>query len=321
MSFDVAVVPVEAQMNLAQPDQNDPTQNAAFLYLLTLGTKQSREKVKRLLNGVARAFGYEDLTKCEWGKMRAVHILTKKADMEQKGKSPATINLLVSVLKGVAKQAWSLGQISDHDQAVILAVKGSRGNRTLQDDGRALAPEESSQLFTSCDLTTVRGCRDALIIGLGIACGLRRTEIAELKIKNVDRAAGILRVLGKGNKLRNVYPSPEVWKLLDRWLSLRGREGCPNLICGIRKGDKLNSAKPLTGNSIYMILRRRGVAAGISKFAPHDMRRTFATRMFEQGADINIVRKALGHSSITTTERYDKRDEEEVRRYAALIQV
>lgn len=321
MSFEISAVPAAHAAAVGPAASADPAQNAGVLYLLTLGTKQSREKVKRLLNAVAQEFGYANLAECEWGKMRAVHILAKKAKMEQEGKAPATINLLVSVLKGVAKQAWSLDQMSDHDKAVILSLKGARGSRASASEGRALEPNESSKLFGSCDIDTTHGLRDALVIALGIASGLRRTEIASIQIKDLDEEAGLIRVIGKGNKLRNIYPSETVWSLIRRWRIIRGEGGCSNLFCAIRKGDHLITAKPISGNSVYQILRRRGTAAGVRNFTPHDMRRTFATRMFESGADINIVRKALGHSSILTTQRYDKRGEEQVRNFATLIKV
>ena len=112
-----------------------------------------------------------------------------------------------------------------------------------------------------------------------------------------------------------------MWALLTEWLAVRGEEGVPNVFCVVRKGENLDVSTPLTGNSIYQILRRCGTAAGVADFSPHEMRRTFATRMFEDGAAINIVRQAMGHRSVVTTPRYAKRSEKEVRRFAAKVKI
>ena len=83
--------------------------NAAQLYLLSLGTEQSRYRVACILDSVARSFGFKDLSCASWHRMRAEDIFLIKVAMKKEEKSPATINLVVSALKGVARQAWILG--------------------------------------------------------------------------------------------------------------------------------------------------------------------------------------------------------------------
>lgn len=305
---------------LATPAQ-DVTKNAAMLYLLTLGTKQSRSKMQRLLSSAAKAFGYPSLEACPWGELRAVHLLTIKASMEQQEKSPNTINLVLSALRGVARQAWSLGQISDHEERVISAVKGSRGKREGREEGRALSRDETRRLLTHCDEAKPKGLRDALIISLGVASGLRRTEIAGMRLKDVDEADRTIRIIGKGNKQRRVYPSAKVWDLLQRWLAVRGTNGTPFVFCPVLKGGRIADDREISGDTVYQMLRILAEEAEVGAFSPHDLRRTFATRMFEAGADINIVRQAMGHASVLTTQRYDKRAAAEVKRYASSIEV
>ena len=162
-----------------------------------------------------------------------------------------------------------------------------------------------------------KGIRDQLILALGIGSGLRRTEIATLKLKDIDEKAGRIRIIGKGNKPRTIFSSKETWDLLHRWVALRGTDGCRELICA----GNIDPFTPVTGNSIYQMLRTLALRADVGTFKPHDLRRTFATRMFEVGADINIVRQAMGHTSIATTQRYDKRDQTAVKRFASHLEI
>lgn len=99
-----------------------------------------------------------------------------------------------------------------------------------------------------------------------------------------------------------------------RWKEVRDEVvGVEELFCSMSKGGKLNAAKSLTEDAIFKILRSRVKEFGLAVFAPHDLRRTYATRLFELGGDVNVVRQAMGHASILTTQRYDKRGEEAVK--------
>lgn len=85
---------------------------------------------------------------------------------------------------------------------------------------------------------------------------------------------------------------------------------------------RIDTSKPISPSNVYMILKDfQQRLSGSLPFAPHDMRRTYATRLFEMGADIDTVKKAMGHSSIMTTQRYDKRGEEEMKRVSRMVQL
>lgn len=138
---------------------------------------------------------------------------------------------------------------------------------------------------------------------------MRRAEVVGLTFRQIDKANRIITILGKGNKERRVAPSDEAWERLEEWLSLRGDDGCENVFVAVKKGDNIQRYWPLSESAIYQMLRYRGAQAAVDNFTPHDLRRTFATRLLDNGADINTVRLAMGHESIVTTQRYDKRDE------------
>lgn len=246
-------------------------------------------------------------------------MLALKTKLEMEGKSPATINLTLSVIKGVAKQAWALQMMSDHEYMVINSIKSVKGSRVPK--GRALSSLETSRLIVGCEMTsTVKGIRDAAIIALGIGCGLRRAEITSLKLSDLNKDEQSIAVLGKGNKERLVYCSDAVWQRVFRWVQIRqDKDGIPELFCAITKGDQLNENNRLTEDAIFKILKARALEFGIDSVAPHDLRRTYATRLFELGGDVNLVRHAMGHASILTTQRYDKRGEEAVKKLSRLI--
>ena len=89
----------------------------------------------------------------------------------------------------------------------------------------------------------------------------------------------------------------------------------------MKKGDNIRPYWAITAGTIHQLLRARADESPVSSFTPHDRRRTFATRLLESGADINTVRQAMGHASIITTQRYDRRGErtvEEATRKVAL---
>ena len=213
---------------------------------------------------------------------------------------------------------WVSELVSDREYHGVVAIKLSRGKRELR--GRALDQFEIARLISACESDgTVKGLRDAAVFAVEIGCGLRRSEIALLTNANIRHTDQSISLVGKGNKERKVFCSPDVWKRLTTWLSSRdSRIGSPEsdapVFCSIREGEHVRGSEPLTDDGIYRMMTRRAEQLGIQDFSLHDLRRTFATRLLQMGGDINVVRQTMGHASIATTQRYDRRGEDEVRR-------
>jgi integrase len=220
--------------------------------------------------------------------------------------SPATINKALSALRGVLKEAWRLGLMSAEDLARAADVEPVRGSRPLK--GRALEPHEVAALFHACMRDqTAAGPRDAVILALGVGAGLRRAEIAGLDLGDVDLDREIIRVLGKGRKVREVPIKGGTLEAIRAWLACRGNEA-GSLVCPVRKGGRV-AVQRLAPQGVLRVCEKRAREAGVPEFAAHDLRRTYISALLDQGVDLSVASDLAGHSSPDTTKRYDRRGE------------
>lgn len=159
-----------------------------------------------------------------------------------------------------------------------------------------------------------RGSRDAAILTLGVACGLRRAEIAGLTTSSILDPIpdfGVqtipLHVLGKGGRHRLAYLSGPPGSVLISWLRRRGSWVGPLLV---RSGYRRELTRsPLSPHGVWRALGRLAARASVAHFTPHDLRRTFITTLLTQGVDIALVARLAGHASIQTTALYDRRSD------------
>lgn len=286
--------------------------NPAALYLLTLSEGSSRDGMEQILKRTARFFGFADWTDCPWQTITAAYVIGYRAILQKQGKSPATINLVLAAIKGVVRCAWQENLISDHERMVIDSIKSVKGSRVRS--GRALTYEETATLFTDClSENTAAGFRDAAILACGVGLGLRRAEIAGARLSKVDKTNCSLKIIGKGNKEREVFFPEQAWLLFEKWLQVRGTGGSDFVFCPIDRRGEMLYHSGLQPSAILQILQKRGIKSDLEKFSPHDLRRTFASRLLENGVDLSMVRDALGHSSIGTTVIYDHRGKEKLK--------
>jgi site-specific recombinase XerD len=291
---------------------SDAPLNPAQAYLLSLNSPRSRQTMKSFLGIIARILGAAGLEDCLWGALRRHHVQAIVALLQDADKAPATINTYLSALKGVATEAWMLKLMDAESCEHIRRVRNVRGSRLPR--GRALPREEIRALFGVCDEDKkVIGLRDAAILGVMFGGGLRRSEVVGLDLGSLIAEEHALRVLGKGNKERITYLPSGSWQRMMLWIE-QGRGETPGpLFTRIRRHDDITE-KRMTDQAIYHILEQRQRQAGIAKCAPHDIRRTFATTMLDNGEDLITVRDAMGHASVNTTQQYDRRGDERLRR-------
>ena len=286
--------------------------NPAQAYLLSLDSVRSRQTMASFLNTVARMLGAGSLADCSWGALRRHHVLALTEMLRDAGLAVATINTYLSALKGVAGEAWMLKLMDVESYQHIRAVRQVRGSALPR--GRALGREEIRRLFAVCEADRgSAGLRDAALLAVILGCGLRRSEAVALSYEDLHDGDRALKVLGKGNKERLAYVPEGAWQRLHVWVDqVRGEAPGP-LFPRIRRHDVVTESR-LTDQAVYHILQVRQGQAGLEKCAPHDLRRTFATALLDNGEDLITVKDAMGHASVTTTQKYDRRGEERLRR-------
>ncbi len=166
-----------------------------------------------------------------------------------------------------------------------------------------LTTAEVDQLERSVDLSKWEGQRNVAIIEVLFSCGLRVSELTNLKLSDLYLDEGFIRVLGKGSKERLVPISPQAVRELKKWFLDRN-------LMNIKPGEQdyvfLNRrGAHLTRTMILIMIKRQAAAAGIHKtISPHTLRHTFATALLEGGADLRAIQAMLGHEDIGTTEIY-----------------
>lgn len=176
----------------------------------------------------------------------------------------------------------------------------------------ALSTDEVEALLRAPDVDTALGLRDRAMIEVLYATGLRVSELCALALDQVHLDPAFVRVVGKGDKERLVPLGDQAADWVDRYLA----DGRPELARARRPELFLNHrGGRLTRQGFWKILRRHGVAAGItSHLSPHVVRHSFATHLVEHGADLRAVQMMLGHASLTTTEIYTHVARERLRR-------
>jgi len=167
---------------------------------------------------------------------------------------------------------------------------------------RALSLDDVVAILRKPDTRTDRGARDAAMLALLYACGVRVSELCGLKVADLDRERGVLSVKGKGGKRRLVPIGEVALGLVDAYLAgARGRHARP----GETVLFLAPSGGPLTRQAFWKIIKRYARAAGVrTPVSPHKMRHSFATHLLQGGADLRAVQAMLGHADLGTTEIY-----------------
>jgi len=296
-------------------------QNPAAVYLAALTSAQSRYTMENALRTLVAIFtnrSVEQITRemmlsFPWARLTYQHTVFARARLAERY-APANANRIISALRGVLKEAWRLGLMSAEAYQRAADVRHVRARTLVK--GRDLQAEEIARLAEVCRRDEgPAGARDLAIIAMLYVCGLRRSELVNVRIEDYDAATGQVRVLtGKGRKQRTVYITGSARRALDRWLSILPFDSGPIFRPVLKNGRIQRSG--IVSQTVYDMLKRRAKQAGVKNFSPHDFRRTFVGDLLDRGVDIATVANMAGHSSVETTRRYDRRPEA-VRRQAA----
>jgi integrase/recombinase XerD len=225
----------------------------------------------------------------------------------QLGLEPASQARVLSGIRSFYKYCY-IEQIVKKDPTTLL--ESPRLKRALPD---VLSFEEIETIIGQIDLSKQEGGRNKAILETMYSCGLRVSEVVNLRISALHLDLGFIRVIGKGDKERLVPIGTSAIKYIriyqhDIRVHMPLKPGNEDILFLNRRGSKLSRVM------IFLMLKELARQAGLEKnISPHTFRHSFATHLVEGGADLRAVQEMLGHESITTTEIYTHLDREYLR--------
>ncbi|WP_345741975.1 site-specific tyrosine recombinase XerD [Cardiobacterium hominis] len=221
-------------------------------------------------------------------------VLAQLLDLQRKASSMARMR--VSLRRFFA---WMVEERLRADDPTVL-LEAVRHEKPLP---RSLSEAEVERLLAAPDLATPAGLRDAAMLELLYACGLRVSELVGLPLSAVFLQEAVLRVRGKGDKVRLVPMGEQAAKMVERYC----REARPLLLEG-RVSDVLFIAArggAMNRRTFWKLIHDYAIAVGIrTAVSPHTLRHAFATHLVNHGADLRVVQMLLGHSNLSTTQIY-----------------
>lgn len=269
-------------------------------YLVGLDSEKSRRTQTESFKRAGVAAGLADWRSMPWQKLDFDEL---SALRQRIGKlyGPNTANLTLSAIRRLYFIGMVKGVVTaEHHARAKEALKRIKGSRV--EHGRALSYDETRRLFEAAAKRPL----SRTILALGIGAGLRRDEMCTIQLDGYSEMQ--VRVVGKGNKERPVPIDKQTAAHLDDWLRFR-----ESLQLGpeVRRLLCTGKGRVLSPWSLWQRMDYLEQVTGI-QFAPHDLRRTFASRLLEAGFDLREVQRLMGHESVETTQRYDKRGMEEL---------
>lgn len=220
------------------------------------------------------------------------------AAMTESGISNATLVRIVSSTKSFYRYLLFEGVIKE-DPSVLL--ESPKLGRHLPD---VLTVDEIDRIVEAVDMNKSEGQRNRAIIETLYGCGMRVSELINVKLSDLHKRQGIVRVIGKGDKERLVPISRTALKEIGAYerkerAKLKIKPGYEDFVFLNRRGAQL------TRVMIFTIIKNAVALSGVEKrVSPHTFRHSFATHLLENGANLRVIQEMLGHASITTTEIY-----------------
>ncbi|WP_167609579.1 site-specific tyrosine recombinase XerD [Maribellus sediminis] len=235
-------------------------------------------------------------------KVKLNHLKAFVEFLNERGVSPRTQARTISGIKSFYKFLLIEGSIENDPTSLLESPKIGR---KLPD---ILTMEEIDSLINAVDLNKSEGQRNKAMLETLYSCGLRVSELVNLKITNLFFEQGYIKVEGKGEKERLVPASKSAIEEINKYLNtyrkkLRVSKDSENILFLNRRGRKLSRVM------IFTIIKNLAEKVGMDKkISPHTFRHSFATHLINGGADLRAVQEMLGHESILTTEIYTHLD-------------
>ena len=285
-----------------------------FKSFLTLERSLSKNSIEAYLHDVEKLLQYLELKKYDFGPkdIELKHLQEFLKWINELGMSAGTQARVISGIKGFYKYLLLENVLSNDPTALLEAPKlGRKLPETLN-------VQEINKVIDSIDLSKPEGVRNKAMLETLYSCGLRVSELVELKISNLFFNDGFIKVTGKGNKERLVPIGSSALKQITIYKNetrchLSPQKDNEDYLFLNRRGAKLSRVM------VFTIIKELAHKIGMKKhISPHTFRHSFATHLIEGGADLRAVQEMLGHESLTTTEIYTHLDRDYLRQ--AIIQ-
>lgn len=276
----------------------------SFESYLKIERSLSSNSIEAYLRDVQKLKEYIEIKQInlEAHELKGQHLQDFTVFLNQFGLEVSSQARLMSGLRAFYKYLLMIDRINE-DPTEMLETP--RLARKLPD---VLTYFEIQQLFQSMDMSEPFATRNRAILEVLYACGLRVSELVEMRLTNLFLDIGFIKIIGKGDKERIVPIGAEAMKHLKFYLEserihIKTDKANENIVFLNRRGKKL------TRVMIFLIIKDLVAKAGIQKnVSPHTFRHSFATHLIEGGADLRAIQDMLGHESITTTEIYTHLD-------------
>ncbi|HIE43789.1 MAG TPA: site-specific tyrosine recombinase XerD [Candidatus Omnitrophica bacterium] len=231
-----------------------------------------------------------------WGKVTYPVIISYLEHLRKNQYSSFSIARKLSTIRNFFKFLVTEKYITEDSTEILESFRRERNLPAT------LSVGEITSILEKIDTSKPAGIRDRALLETLYATGMRVSEIADLKLNNIDMEVGYVRILGKGYKER-IIP---IGKESKRWLEKYLQQARPLLHKGTAEDYVfLNRAgRGLSRQAIWKIIKKYGKMRGIAKIYPHTFRHSFATHLLEGGADLRAVQEMLGHVDISTTQIY-----------------
>jgi integrase/recombinase XerD len=275
-----------------------------FESFLRLEKSLSQNSVAAYINDINKLMLFldENFKKLGPEKVKLVHLKKFVEWINEKGVSPRTQARTISGIKSFFKYLLMEGKINSDPTTLLESPKIGR---KLPD---VLSMEEIDLLIDSVDLTKAEGQRNKAMLETLYSCGLRVSELVNLKVTNLFFDQGFVKIEGKADKERLVPISEKAIEEITKYLNvyrktLKIAKDSENILFLNRRGKKLSRVM------IFTIIKNLAQKVGLEKkISPHTFRHSFATHLISGGADLRAVQEMLGHESILTTEIYTHLD-------------
>jgi integrase/recombinase XerD len=280
---------------------------ASFRAYLKLERGLSENSIEAYLRDVKKLEQYVELQNWTFSplELTSKHLEQFIFYLHELGLESTSQARLISGIKGFYKYLL-LEDLLQHDPSELL-----ESPRLARKIPSVLTYDDIQKMLQSIDLSQTHAVRNRAMLETLYACGLRVSELVNLKLTNLFLEVGFIKIVGKGNKERLVPIGEEAIKYIEQY-----KNSVRRLQPNIQKEDEnilfLNrNGKGLTRVMIFLIIKDIAQNAGIEKeVSPHTFRHSFATHLLEGGADLKAIQDMLGHQSITTTEIYTHLDTE-----------